>query len=92
MKIDEQTILIHLGGIRQKCFEKFLDNNSVFWIHNDRLVQDLFSDACGYHCLFFSVHRCVGFDLNSIVNMYIDKLFANDAFVKRFVLSNMFIQ
>ena len=76
----------------EKCFENFLDNNSVFWIHNDRPVQDLYSDACGYHYIFFSVHRCVGFDLNSIVNMYTDNLLANDAFVKRFVLRDVFIQ
>ena len=76
----------------EKCFEKFLTNNSVFWTHNDRPVQDLFSDACGYHCIFFAVYRCVGFDLNSIVNMYTDDLLVNDAFVKGFVLHNVLVQ
>ena len=75
----------------EEVFEKFLDDIFVFWTYNDRPVQDLFSEACGYHCIFVAVHRCIGFDLNSAINMYTDNLMVNDAFVKRFVLHNVLV-
>ncbi len=43
-----------------KKIEKFFNNISGFWTYNDRPVQDSFSDACGYHCIIFSKHRCAG--------------------------------
>ena len=66
-------------------FENFLNNNSVTWKCNVKPVQHLLSDACGYHCVFFAIHRCVGFDMNTIVNMYTYDLNFNDHIVKMFV-------
>ena len=63
--------------------ELFLNDNSVAWAYNDRPVQEITSDACGHHCIFFAVHRCIGFDMKSIVNMYTkDKTFMIAAIVK----------
>jgi hypothetical protein len=70
-------------------FEMFLNNNSSIWKCNTKIVQHPFSDACGYHCIFFVVHRCVGFDMNAIVNMYTNDLMFNDRLVKMFVCENL---
>ena len=72
-------------------FETFLENNSLRWTHNTKALQHPFSDACGYHCIFYSVYRCVGFDMNAIVNMYTNKLMHNDAIVKEFVGEKMML-
>ena len=66
-------------------FEKFLCENSVVWKCNAKQVQSVFSDACGYHCVFFAVHRCAGYDMNAVVNMCSGDLDFNDAAVKAFV-------
>ncbi len=72
-------------------FETFLENNSLRWTHNNKTLQHPFSDACGYHCIFYSVYRCVGFDMNAIVNMYTNNLMYNDAIVKEFVREKMML-
>ena len=45
----------------------------------------MISGACGYHCVFYSVYRCLGFDLNAIINMYSANTLYNDSIVKEFV-------
>ena len=66
-------------------FVTFLNNNTKSWTHNKRVVQDVYSSACGYHCIFYAVHRCVGFDVGSIANMYTNDTVFNDAIVEEFV-------
>ena len=46
-------------------FETFLKNNSRRWTHSNNTLQHPFFDACGYHCIFFSIYRCVGFDMKN---------------------------
>ena len=36
----------------EKEFERFLTRNSVSWFRNNKTVQHVLSDACGYHCIF----------------------------------------
>ena len=66
-------------------FETFLNNNSNIWKCNVKPVQHLLSDASCYHCVFFAIHRCVGFEMNIIVNMYTNDLNFNNQIVKMFV-------
>ena len=66
-------------------FESFLNRNSKSWTCNITRVQNLFSNACGYHCIFYGVHRCSGFDMNAIINMFTIDTAYNDAVVKQFV-------
>ena len=73
-------------------FGMFLENNSLRWTHNNKTLQHPFSDACGYHCIFFSVYRCVGFDMNAIVSMYTNNRMYNDAIAKEFVGEKMMKQ
>ena len=62
----------------------FLNNYIKSWTHNKRVVQDVHSSASGYHCKFYAVHRCVGFDVGSIANMYTNDIVLNDAIVEEF--------
>ena len=66
-------------------FVTFLNNNTKSWTHNKRVVLDVYSSACGYHCIFYAVHRCVGFDVGSTANMYTNDTVFNDAIVEEFV-------
>ena len=66
-------------------FVTFLNYNTKSWTLNKRVVQDVYSNACGYHCIFYAAHRCVGFDVSSIANMYTNDSAFNDAIVEEFV-------
>jgi hypothetical protein len=66
-------------------FEAFVNNNCSSWLCNTKTIQDLLSDACGYHCVLYAVRRCAGFDLRSIINMYTANTQFNDAIAKAFV-------
>ena len=66
-------------------FEQFMNDNSKFWLHNKRVVQDVYSSACGHHCIFFAVHRCIGFDMGAISNMHTDNTDFNDDIAREFV-------
>jgi hypothetical protein len=67
-------------------FRHFLDHNATTWRCNTKPVQHPLSDACGHHCLFYSCHRCLHYDIDYIVhNMYTDDLRLNDQLVKDFV-------
>lgn len=67
-------------------FRHFLDRNAKSWRCNTRPVQHHLSDACGHHCLFYSVYRCIGYDADFIVNkMYTEDMRLNDQLVKDFV-------
>ena len=69
--------------------ERFLNDNSTEWIYNDKPVQEITSDACGHHCIFFAVYRCIGFNMNSIVDMYTNDKSFNDDIVKMFVYDKL---
>ena len=66
-------------------FKHFMTSNCVSWTRNAKTVQNPLSDACGYHCIFYSVYRCLGYNMTSILNMYTAKLTYNDEIVKEFV-------
>ena len=70
-------------------FENFLYNNSTIWTRNNKPVQYLLSDACGYDCIFYALHRCIGFSMNAIINMYTDNLLFNDEIAKELVSTKM---
>lgn len=64
---------------------RFLNVNCNVWTRNTRVVQDPLSDACGYHTIFYSVYRCLGYNLDDILHMYTNNLMYNDWIVKEFV-------
>ena len=72
-----------------KEIKHFLNENSIKWIYNVEPVQEITSDACGHHCIFFAVHRCIGFDMKSIVDMYTKNKSFNDDIVKLFVYDKL---
>jgi hypothetical protein len=39
-------------------------------VYNSICVQDIFSKACGHHCLFFSYYRCRGVSFSQVLKMY----------------------
>ena len=72
-----------------KNFKNFLYNNSTIWMRNNKPVQYLLLDACGYHRIFYVLHRCIAFSMNALINIDTDNLLFNDEIVKEFVCTKM---
>ena len=56
---------------------------------NSVRVQNLTSDSCGPHCLFYSFHRCRGYTLPEIIKLYRNSgaKIESDKKAEQFVLS-----
>lgn len=55
--------------------------------YNANCLQGLNSRVCGYHCVFYAFHRCRGFLLEQVVDLYnLSDMRKNDKMVERFVL------
>ena len=52
---------------------------------SDWMDNNAYSSACGFHCMFYAVQRCVGFDVGSIANIYSNDAVFNDAIAEEFV-------
>ena len=60
-KPEEHWVKININNDRREYFDSFgmpplfdefvtfLNNNTKSWTHNKRVVQDVYSSACGYH-------------------------------------------
>jgi hypothetical protein len=61
-----------------KDWIKWIDINSDAIIYNKKCIQSVLSVACGAHCLFYLYHRCNGFSMPCILNMYSNNFKKND--------------
>ena len=69
-----------------KYFEDFKYRNAAQRTYSAKHLQSLFTDFCGYYCIFYIYNRCNNVKMNTIVNMYLSKVKEdNDALVRYFV-------
>lgn len=68
-----------------KLFEKFIYSHSTEFIYNSNPLQSNFSDTCGHFCLFYSIHRCRGMRMDTIIEKFSTSKILNDRLVQDFV-------
>lgn len=57
-----------------------------YLVYNSHQVQNLTSTTCGHHCIFFALHRCRGYSMSDILNLYHSyNTQENDRMVKFFI-------
>ena len=66
-------------------FKDFLDRNSNYMIMNNKVLQSLDSSVCGEYCIYYLIHRCRGFSMQTIVNHFSKRKRINDSIVYEFV-------
>ncbi len=69
-------------------FLAFLQNNCRTWTYNSKRLQDYISTVCGQYCIFYLLHRCRGWSLNSITGLFTEDRRNNDQQVNAFVHSH----
>jgi len=66
-------------------FDKSIFDSVDDVIYNDTCVQGL-APTCGHHCIFFGIHRAIGYPMEHIVKkLYSQNLCKNDNMVFNFV-------
>lgn len=66
-------------------FVSFLRKNCTTWIYNSKRLQDYFSTVCGQYCLFYLLHRCRGWSLDTITGLFSNDRRDNDQQVNDFI-------
>lgn len=75
----------HHPRFYSKLFEKFIYSHSNEFIYNKTSLQSNSSATCGHFCLFYSVHRCRGMSMSTIIHKFSKHKIINDKIVQDFV-------
>ena len=67
-------------------FTNFLNKQCTMWTYNDKRLQGLASTVCGQYCIFYLMHRCRGFSMDTIAYMCGSNLQDNDVLVHDFIM------
>ena len=71
--------------IRHKEIHDFVVLNSTRYVFNNLVLQPLFSDTCGYYCLFFAKYKSRGVSMRGILRHFrVERPYYNDFIVKRY--------
>ena len=65
--------------------QSFLAKNGKGAVYNHRRLQGIFSTVCGQYCTFFLMHRCRGWNMATILNLFSNDLSENDRAVNEFI-------
>lgn len=65
--------------------EKFIYSHAEEFIYINTPLQSKFSVTCGHFCLYYSLHRCRGMSMDSIIDKFSKDKMINDRMVQRFV-------
>ena len=53
--------------IRHKEIKQFVTSNSTRYVFNNLVLQPIFSETCGYYCLFFAKQKSRGVSMKAIL-------------------------
>lgn len=66
-------------------FESFLITHGPLYLYNAKRLQNFGTNTCGHHCLFYAAHRCLGWSMQDIVNLFQNRSLAeNESLVTDF--------
>ena len=62
---------------------KFIKNK--YFLASSKILQNLFSSACGQYCIFFIINRANRFSYDQILSLFNDNTLENDTHVMEYV-------
>ena len=66
-------------------FQLYLDIYCNSWTMNDKSLQSVISSFCGHYCVFYSLFKCLNYDIVAITNVFTNDTALNDYIVHTFV-------
>ena len=93
-KPGQHWVAVYLKGGRGEYYDllglppmyvEFVDFLPKKWTFNNRTVQNVISEYCGHHCIYYLCNRLKGQTMRKIVNTFGDDFVVNDAVVRDYV-------
>ena len=69
----------------RRTFELYLDKYCARWTMNNKTLQSVISSFCGHYCVFYSLYKCLNYDIDAITNIFTNNTALNDYLVHDFV-------
>src|SRR6266536_2138954 len=66
-------------------FNNYLNRNCKYWTFSDRQLQSVISRFCGHYCIYYSLWRSRGMDINAVTTRFSTDTAVNDYLVHDFV-------
>ena len=66
-------------------FERYMNRHCSSWNFNDKQLQSIVSNFCGYYCIYFCILRSRGIDMCKIARSFSSDTGLNDALVHAYV-------
>ena len=86
--IDIHSVGEHFDSFGQrpaKTFQDFMRYHCFKWICNQRQIQSAASRFCGQYCVFYSLYKSIGYNMNAIVKCFSSDTGLNDVMAHSFV-------
>ena len=68
-----------------KLLETYLDRWLKQWTFNNRQIQSVISDVCGFYCVYFCILRAKNITMHAIVASFSSNTAFNDEYIRAFV-------
>ena len=69
----------------ESAYDNFMNKHCLHWTYNTVRVQEEGSTMCGFHCIFYLIHRCAGHSMTDVTRLLENAVEAT-GIVQRFVL------
>ena len=69
----------------ESAYVNFMNKHCLHWTYNTVRVQEEGSTMCGFHCIFYLIHRCAGHRMTDVTRLLENAVEAT-GIVQRFVL------
>ena len=70
-------------------FKSFMRQDNRYILYSHKKLQGVYSESCGFFCLYFVYLRCRGVDYKSLLNSFSKSLNANEKYVTDFIKQNL---
>ena len=53
----------------ESAYVNFMNKHCLHWTYNTVRVQEEGSNVCGFHCIFYLIHRCAGHSMTDVTRL-----------------------
>ena len=53
----------------ESAYVNFMNKRCLHWTYNTVRVQEEGSTVCGFHCIFYLIHRCAGHSMTDVTSL-----------------------
>ena len=71
-------------------FSKYLYDNCVDWIWNERHIKSVIGKFCGRYCVFYCLYRSRELNVRRVTRMFTKDTSLNDSIIHNFVCTNQY--